>query len=268
MLVNKTNNMGGGAEPVLGAELPALLLQYAFDPAEFARVVLGWTPDERQASILRSTARRVILNCSRQWGKTTVAATKILHMALTRPGVLILILAENLSQTSEVFEKIDSYLARLGIATTGERGKAVARRIVFNGSRIVGIASREQAGRGYTADLVFVDEAARVDDEVIDAFKPTVAVRRGDWWMASTPQGRRGRFFEAWTYAEEGPEMLKVKVPASENSRIPKEFLDECRREKGDLFMRVEFECEFLENGTHLMSVDEVDRLARGRRTG
>ena len=43
MLLNKTNHLSGDDEPELGPELPALLLQYAFDPAEFARVVLGWT---------------------------------------------------------------------------------------------------------------------------------------------------------------------------------------------------------------------------------
>ena len=59
----------------------------------------------------------------------------------------------------------------------------MARRLP-NGSRIVGIAAREAAVRGYTADFVFLDEAARIPDEVIDAFAPVIAVRNGDWWMA------------------------------------------------------------------------------------
>ena len=75
----------------------------AFNAAEFARLVLHWTPDEKQAEALRTGLRHVILNCSRQWGKTTVAATKIVHVALTRPGSLCVVIAENLDQTAEIF---------------------------------------------------------------------------------------------------------------------------------------------------------------------
>ena len=41
---------------------------------EFSRTTLGFAPDEVQASVLESEAKRVILNCSRQWGKSTEAA--------------------------------------------------------------------------------------------------------------------------------------------------------------------------------------------------
>ena len=46
---------------------------------------------------------------------------------------------------------------------------------------IIGMAAREVGVRSYTADLVFLDEAARIDDEVIDALEPAIAVRKGDW---------------------------------------------------------------------------------------
>ena len=51
--------------------------------------------------------------------------------------------------------------------------------------------------RGYTADFVFIDEAARIADEVIDAFIPVIAVRRGDVWMAS-----RKKILESLTVTE------------------------------------------------------------------
>jgi hypothetical protein len=49
------------------------------DEVEFARTRLGFRPDERQAEVLRSTAKRGILNCSRQWGKSTVTVAKALY---------------------------------------------------------------------------------------------------------------------------------------------------------------------------------------------
>ena len=232
---------------------------YTTDATLFARSLLGWDPDEKQAVVLSSTARRVILNCSRQWGKTTVAATKVVHLAVTRAGSTALIVCENLSQTGEFFQKIDRYLGLLSVTARGEAGKRMVRRLP-NGSRIVGIAAREAAVRGYTADFIFLDEAARISDAVIDAFAPVIAVRKGDWWMASTPRGKRGRFWEIWTYGE-GADLLKVSVPASENPRIDPGFVEELRREKGAQYVRQEFECQFEENGVFLLSGDDVDGI-------
>ena len=52
---------------------------------------LGIEPDERQAEVLRSEARRGMLNCTRQWGKSTIAAAKAVHRAYTRPGITVLV---------------------------------------------------------------------------------------------------------------------------------------------------------------------------------
>jgi hypothetical protein len=235
------------------------LVEHAADAVVFARELLHWEPDEKQAGVLSSTARRVILNCSRQWGKTTVAATKVVHLAVTRPGRTALIVSENMGQTGEFFQTIDRFLAVLSIPAKGEPGKRMARRLP-NGSRIVGLAAREAAVRGYTADFIFLDEAARISDEVIDAFAPVIAVRKGDWWMASTPRGKRGRFWEIWAHGE-GADLLKVSAPASENPRIDPAFVEGLRRDKGEAYVRQEFECEFVENGTFLFSGDDIDGI-------
>lgn len=226
------------------------------DALAFTHAFLSWIPDPKQAAVLSANSRRVILNCARQWGKTTVAATKIIHVAVTRPFSIVLIVAENLKQTAWVFQKIDRFLSELGIIPRREKHS----RHLPNGSMILGIAAREEAVRSYTADFVFIDEAARIEDDVIDALEPAIAIRKGEWWMASTPRGRRGRFFEAWVYGE-GPDLLKVCVPASQNPRIDSQFVERVRREKGDDYAKQEFECEFIENGTNLMSLDHIDNL-------
>jgi hypothetical protein len=48
---------------------------------EFAPLRLGFEPDVKQAAVLESTRARGILNCTRQWGKSTVAAVKATHRA-------------------------------------------------------------------------------------------------------------------------------------------------------------------------------------------
>lgn len=61
------------------------------DPVHWAQSELHFSPDVVQAAILRSTARRLILCCTRQFGKSTVTAIKALAIRLdpsrlSRPG--------------------------------------------------------------------------------------------------------------------------------------------------------------------------------------
>jgi hypothetical protein len=58
------------------------------DVIEFVRKRLRIEPDAKQIEVLVSASGRGILNCSRQWGKSTVAAAKAVHRAFTRKGQL------------------------------------------------------------------------------------------------------------------------------------------------------------------------------------
>src|SRR6266700_3140431 len=60
------------------------------DAVMFARERLGFDPDEKQELVLRG-GRRGIVNCTRQWGKSTVTAAKAVHRADTEAGSLILV---------------------------------------------------------------------------------------------------------------------------------------------------------------------------------
>jgi hypothetical protein len=67
-------------------------LKLALDRVAFARA-LGLEPEGWQEELLRSTSDRVLLNCSRQSGKSTMVAIIALHQALYHPNSLILCLA-------------------------------------------------------------------------------------------------------------------------------------------------------------------------------
>ena len=60
-------------------------LRLALDRVVFA-TELGIVPDGWQGDFLRSSADRVLLNCSRQSGKSTMSAVIALHRALYHPG--------------------------------------------------------------------------------------------------------------------------------------------------------------------------------------
>lgn len=69
-------------------DLRAALNRVAFAHAAGMQDVDSW-----QRGLLSSDADRVLLNCSRQSGKSTMAAALALHRALYRPGSLVLVLA-------------------------------------------------------------------------------------------------------------------------------------------------------------------------------
>lgn len=96
-------------------------LTLALDRVSFARA-LGIEPDPWQNELLRSSSDRVLLNCSRQSGKSTTSALLALHRALYHPGSLILCLAPALRQSQELFSKLAGFYRDLGRPVPPSRG--------------------------------------------------------------------------------------------------------------------------------------------------
>ena len=117
-------------------------LKLALDRRAFARA-LGLEPDPWQEELLRSTSDRVLLNCSRQSGKSTMTAVIALHRALYHPGSLILCLAPALRQSQELFGKVLGFYRDLGRPVTpqAERKPSLEPE---NGSRIVTLPGSEK----------------------------------------------------------------------------------------------------------------------------
>src|SRR5215207_4137702 len=84
----------------------------ALDRVSFAEK-LGIVPDPWQEDLLRSGSDRVLLNCSRQSGKSTMSGVLALHRALYHPGSLILCLAPALRQSQELFGKVAGFYRSL-----------------------------------------------------------------------------------------------------------------------------------------------------------
>jgi hypothetical protein len=216
-------------------------LKLALDRVSFARA-LGLEPDPWQEDLLRSTSDRVLLNCCRQSGKSTMSGVIALHRALYHPGSLILCLAPALRQSQELFGKVLGFYRALGrpVAPQAERKLSLE---LENGSRIVTLPGTDKTIRGFSgAALLIVDEASRVADELYFAVRPMLAVSRGALMMLSTPHGKRGVFHEEWT---SGHGWERYRVSASEVARISEVFLAEERSSLPARIYRQEYECSF-----------------------
>src|SRR5437763_1166210 len=107
------------------------------DANEFARRRLGFTPDAQQSELLASTAPRVILNCSRHWGKSTVTAARAVFEAWSKPGSLTLVASPSERQSGELVRKARRFAAMLEGKVRGD-GQNRCSILFENGSRIVG----------------------------------------------------------------------------------------------------------------------------------
>jgi hypothetical protein len=65
---------------------PTAALRLALDPSGILESQ-GITPDVWQRDLLASSGKQVLLNCSRQSGKSTVVSALALHTASSSPAV-------------------------------------------------------------------------------------------------------------------------------------------------------------------------------------
>jgi hypothetical protein len=231
-------------------------LTLALDRVSFAKK-LEIIPDPWQEHLLRSGSDRVLLNCSRQSGKSTMSGIIALHRALYHPDSLILCLAPALRQSQELFGKVAGFYRNLErpVSPLAERKLSLE---LENGSRIVTLPGSEKTIRGFSgASLLIVDEASRVADELYFAVRPMLAVSGGALMMLSTPHGKRGIFYEEWT---SGRGWERYEVPAKQCPRIPDSFLEEEREALPSWVYRQEYECSFEETEDQVFTTEMVER--------
>ena len=87
-----------------------------------------------------------------------------------------------------------------------------------------------------------------MDESVYQALRPMLAVGNGDLWLMSTPDAKRGFFYEIWEHG--GSDWFKVKGPATSCPRISPAFLAEEQLEYDEEIYRREYLCEFTDDGS------------------
>jgi hypothetical protein len=211
-------------------------------PAVLIMNKLGFQPDPWQVEVLEAGHARLLLNCCRQSGKSTVVAVLALVEAVFIPGTRVLILSRTLRQSTELFRMVKGFYARLN-SPHQERLNA-SELLLKNGSRIVCLPCREDTIRGYSSiSLIIIDEAARVPDDLYRAVCPMLAVSGGRLICLSTPYGKRGFYHDAW--ANGGNDWARIRVPADQVPRITADFLARERRTLGEQWYRQEYFCSF-----------------------
>jgi hypothetical protein len=231
-----------------------LLEKLRNDPATVLTTA-GITPDDWQAKLMRSSFQRAMLLCSRQVGKSVVSGAIALRLALVEPRALVIVLSASERQAKEFLQtNVVDLWETLGRPVGGEATATTLR--LNNRSRIIALPDNEKTVRVYAGvRMIVIDEAAQVSDELYFTVLPMLAVRKGRLLALSTPFGKRGWFYSAWT----GPEdWERVGVPASACKRLTPEFLEEMRHKLGDHWYAQEFCMQFVDLISSLFREEDI----------
>ena len=232
----------------------------ALSALDLARLVLPYPLDAVQAELLATPARQVVLNCHRQWGKTTCTAVRAVHQATSRPRQLIVVISPTLEQSKILTQRCRDFAVALSyrVTTDGTNPRSVR---FPNGSVILPVAADADHARGWSAHLLIIDEAAFVPDEVYAAVTPLVAATQGDLWLLSTPNGKRGFFFHEFMRTH--PSGLRLTAPAEgpdASGRIGAEFLALERARKTTQQFAQSYLCEFTTTERSVFRPEVIER--------
>lgn len=210
------------------------------DPPEVMRRA-GFSPDPWQAELLSRQPHRSLMVCSRQSGKSTSCAALALHRALSGPERVIVAVAPSQRQSSLLVSKVRSFATALGLQLARN---AVLSLQLANGSIVHGLPGSSDTVRGYSPQLLIIDEAAYTSDELYTASLPMLAATRGDLVAISTPNGQSGWFWREWA-GQGAPSWTRVQVPHTEIGRISEEFIAGQKASMSRERFAAEYECSF-----------------------
>lgn len=227
----------------------------AGNPVMFADRI-GFSPDPWQRKVLISERTKLILNCSRQSGKSTTTAVLSSHKAIHKDNSLILIVCPSERQSGELLRKVKGVLAKTPDVDFDRNSVLTVE--ISNGSRILALPSSEANIRTFSAvDLLILDEASRIADEVFYAVRPMLAVSGGQQILLSTPNGKRGFFYETWMNGSPD-EWQKIEITAADCPRISPEFLASEKASMPESLYYQEYFCQFRETTDSVFSYDDI----------
>ena len=183
----------------------AKLLEVYSNPASFAQVVLGAETRWYQESMLEDESQYKVFRCGRRVGKTAVFVFDILYNCFTKRNCRCIVVAPYESSLDAVFDEIRKWIgdSELLSASVKQSSRSPQRIQFGNGSWIRGYTAGTKSGgnanviRGHGADRLYLDEADYLSDSDIDSIMGLTLERRDiHVWAASTPTGKRARFYE------------------------------------------------------------------------
>lgn len=243
-----------GAHPAASAQ-PNAAAAVVLTPVDTFRAAFGQDPMDYQADYLTEELPTVFRK-GRQIGATQAAAALALHTARSKAGALAAVISPSLRQSSEVASR-----ARVGAWELGETlvQDSVSLIRLANGSRILSLPGSARGIRGYACDVVILDEAAWIPEDVWAAARPLVSATGGRLIAQSTVGVPDGWFYQLAT--DTPPGWRSMVVRSTEVPTIDPAFLAREQAEMDPVLYAQEYLAEWPPPGGG-MALFEADQIA------
>jgi hypothetical protein len=157
--------------------------------------------DDWQKELLEHKGN-LLLCTGRQVGKTTIFARKICKRMIEQPNSRIIVVSLTEDQAKLIIIMVQDYLEKTQrkLVKKNQRFTNQTKVSLTNGSQVLArpVGTTGDAIRGFTGDVLVIDEASRMPELVFEASKPTLLTTGGEIWMCSTPFGKQGYFYKSF----------------------------------------------------------------------
>lgn len=224
------------------------------DPVAFVRERMGIIPEGWQEDILRDTARRICITCSRQIGKSFTVSLKASHHCTTTPDGLALIFSDTQQQSINLMRKAKHQIQAAGLAVKRELAKEIE---FANGARMVALPGDPKTSRSWSdVTMLIVDEAAFAEDELYYAVEPMVLQTNGQIILLSSAYETLGFFYKIAT--ADDPYWSRYHVDVYQSERVPREWIEAKRETTPDYQFRREYMAEFVDPEGATFTADQI----------
>ncbi len=237
------------------------------DPVIFSKFLLNFDPHEAQQQIMRDTHKFITVVAGRKFGKTKCMAAYALFYALTNPKHRILVVAPSYSQASIMFREMYNFIRRSIINKyVSKILKTPFPQIYFKNDAEIHARSTQNPDllRGEEANLIIMDEAAYIKDDVVtNVLEPMLLVTNGRWIKISTPAGHN-HFYDTFLkgLSEEFPEYSSYHFTSTANPYVSEDFIELKKKELGEnsIAFRTEYLAEFVEDHNAVFRWSDIQK--------
>ena len=159
--------------------------------------------DKWQEDVLRYDGD-LLLCTGRRVGKTYILARKAIDLMARKKNTPIIIISLTEDQAMLILTMALNYAKEAYPKLVGaKKFKPTSKSMWLNGGRMVirPVGNTGDGARGFEGGVLIVDEASRMPKMFWIAAKPVLLTTNGRIWMASTPFGKQGYFWERYDEA-------------------------------------------------------------------
>ena len=230
---------------------------------QFAEKLVGAPLWPHQLEMATSPARYRVMCSGRQVGKSRALAIEALHRAFTQPKALVLLISAGEVASRRLLEECTALATASPLLSGSVIDEQKAQLTLSNGSRIVSVPASDKQIRGWPVDLLIIDEAGFVAEDIWRAAEPAIIARPGSRViLSSSPWGRLDHFFRRlWQRGMTSPDERYASFhwPSSMNPLVSAEDLEAIREREPSHYFNREYLAEWTDESGAYFTTAEID---------